>query len=106
MSITGGWVVRRRRGAIYGWKGRCGWLLVHFNGLDLCGLVLGLCAAPGPHSLLASVALLIHRACSCIIDTRPRKFDAESCSVLANMAEMVVREIEKEKALAAQVGVG
>lgn len=35
----------------------------------------------------------------CIIDTKPRRFDAESCNMLANMAEMVVREIEKEKML-------
>eukprot|EP00878_Enallax_costatus_P010057 GHUV01010498.1.p1 GENE.GHUV01010498.1~~GHUV01010498.1.p1 ORF type:complete len:719 (+),score=216.73 GHUV01010498.1:179-2335(+) len=35
----------------------------------------------------------------CIIDREPRTFEAESCNMLANMAEMVIREIEKEKAL-------
>lgn len=35
----------------------------------------------------------------CIIDKEPRTFEAESCNMLANMAEMVIREIEKEKAL-------
>jgi hypothetical protein len=39
---------------------------------------------------------------SCIIDNKPRTFDAESCNMLANMAEMVVREIEKDKALEEQ----
>ena len=34
----------------------------------------------------------------CCIDTKPRKFDAESANLLCNFAEMVVREIEKEKA--------
>eukprot|EP00882_Tetradesmus_deserticola_P000798 GHRQ01000869.1.p1 GENE.GHRQ01000869.1~~GHRQ01000869.1.p1 ORF type:complete len:829 (+),score=338.09 GHRQ01000869.1:201-2489(+) len=38
----------------------------------------------------------------CIIDVKPRTFDAESCNMLANMAEMVVREIEKDKALEEQ----
>ncbi|GFR53121.1 hypothetical protein Agub_g15837 [Astrephomene gubernaculifera] len=38
----------------------------------------------------------------CIIDSRPRPgFDAESCNMLANMAEMVVREVEKDVALEA-----
>jgi hypothetical protein len=32
-----------------------------------------------------------------VIDLQPRQFDAESCNVLANFAEVVVREIEKEK---------
>ncbi|GIL48868.1 hypothetical protein Vafri_5296 [Volvox africanus] len=38
----------------------------------------------------------------CIIDNKPRSFDAESCNMLANMAEMVVREIEKDMLLEAQ----
>ncbi|PNW70925.1 hypothetical protein CHLRE_17g739250v5 [Chlamydomonas reinhardtii] len=38
----------------------------------------------------------------CIIDNKPRQFDAESCNMLANMAEMVVREIEKDKLIEAQ----
>ena len=33
----------------------------------------------------------------CVIDREPRPFDAESCNLLCNFAEMVVREIEKEK---------
>jgi hypothetical protein len=41
--------------------------------------------------------------CRCIIDAAPRTFDTKSCSVLANMAEMVVREIEREKVLAMQL---
>lgn len=36
-------------------------------------------------------------ACSCVIDRVPRNFDAESCMMLTNLAEMVVREIEKDK---------
>lgn len=40
---------------------------------------------------------------SCIIDRQPRLFDAESCALLANIAEMVVREIEKDKAAELQV---
>ncbi len=31
----------------------------------------------------------------CIIDRVPRQLDAESCMMLTNLAEMVVREIEK-----------
>ena len=47
--------------------------------------------------------LLVHKAACpvlhrCCIDTKPRKFDAESANLLCNFAEMVVREIEKEKA--------
>lgn len=38
----------------------------------------------------------------CIIDNKPRCFDAESCNMLTNMAEMVVREIEKDVMLEAQ----
>lgn len=41
-------------------------------------------------------------ACRCIIDDKPRQFDANSCNMLANMAEMVLREIEKEKMLEEQ----
>mmetsp|Transcript_3321 Transcript_3321/g.9610 ORF Transcript_3321/g.9610 Transcript_3321/m.9610 type:complete len:877 (-) Transcript_3321:642-3272(-) len=33
----------------------------------------------------------------CVIDPHPRTFDVESCNLLCNFAEMVVREIEKEK---------
>jgi hypothetical protein len=40
---------------------------------------------------------------SCIIDRQPRKFDAESCNVLANLSEMVVREIERDNAAEARV---
>lgn len=31
----------------------------------------------------------------CVIDRKPRKLDAESCNVLCNFAEIVVRQIEK-----------
>lgn len=41
-------------------------------------------------------------ACRCIIDDKPRQFDANSCNMLANMAEMVLREIEKDKMLEEQ----
>jgi len=40
---------------------------------------------------------------SCIIDRQPRQFDAESCALLANIAEMVVREIERDKVQELQV---
>ncbi|MEW5298840.1 MAG: hypothetical protein WDW36_001918 [Sanguina aurantia] len=42
----------------------------------------------------------------CIIDVVPHRFDAQSCNLLANMAEMVVREIEKEAMLQAQTQKG
>jgi hypothetical protein len=32
-----------------------------------------------------------------VIDRKPRTFDAEQCMMLANLAEMVVRELEKER---------
>lgn len=32
----------------------------------------------------------------CVIDVKPRKLDAEQLMVLANFAEVVVREIEKD----------
>jgi hypothetical protein len=40
--------------------------------------------------------------CRCVIDRKPRVFDAESCMMLTNMGQMVVRELEKDAALAAQ----
>ena len=36
--------------------------------------------------------------CRCIIDRKQRKFDAESCRLLCNFAEVVVKEIEKDEA--------
>ena len=33
----------------------------------------------------------------CVLDHAPREFDAENCNVLCNFAEVVVREIEKDK---------
>ena len=36
--------------------------------------------------------------CRCIIDRKERQFDAESCRLLCNFAEVVVREIQKEDA--------
>ena len=33
----------------------------------------------------------------CIIDRKPRELEAESCNVLINFAEVVMRELEKEK---------
>ena len=33
--------------------------------------------------------------CRCVIDFVPREFDAECCNILANFAEMVVRETER-----------
>lgn len=39
----------------------------------------------------------VAQTCRCVIDRRPRQFDAESCNLLCNFAEVVVREIEKEK---------
>ena len=31
----------------------------------------------------------------CVVDFKPRKFDAECCNILANFAEMVVRDVER-----------
>lgn len=33
----------------------------------------------------------------CIIDRKPRELEAQSCNVLINFAEIVVRELEKEQ---------
>ena len=33
----------------------------------------------------------------CVLDRVPRSFDAENCNVLCNFAEVVVREMEKDK---------
>lgn len=33
----------------------------------------------------------------CVADFKPRDFDAENANVLCNFAEVVVREIEKDK---------
>ncbi len=33
--------------------------------------------------------------CRCVVDYKPRKFDAECCNILANFAEMVVRDAER-----------
>lgn len=33
----------------------------------------------------------------CIIDRKPRELEADSCNVLINFAEIVVRELEKER---------
>jgi len=33
----------------------------------------------------------------CIIDRMPRELEANSCNVLINFAEIVVRELEKER---------
>lgn len=41
--------------------------------------------------------MTVAQTCRCVIDRRPRQFDAESCNLLCNFAEVVVREIEKEK---------
>jgi len=38
----------------------------------------------------------------CVIDTRPRTVDAAQCGVLANFAEVVMRELEKDKARAVE----
>jgi hypothetical protein len=35
----------------------------------------------------------------CFADTRPREFDASRCVVLNNLAELVVRHLEKDIAL-------
>ena len=34
----------------------------------------------------------------CVVDFKPRKFDAECCNILANFAEMVVRDVERYSA--------
>mmetsp|Transcript_8938 Transcript_8938/g.19085 ORF Transcript_8938/g.19085 Transcript_8938/m.19085 type:complete len:704 (-) Transcript_8938:2515-4626(-) len=38
----------------------------------------------------------------CIIDNKPRQFDAENCTMLTNFGEMVIREIEKDAMLQMQ----
>ena len=35
----------------------------------------------------------------CVVDYKPHKFDAECCNILANFAEMVVRDVERYAAL-------
>lgn len=40
--------------------------------------------------------------CSCIIDKEERTFTADNCQMLSNLAEMVVRELEKEVQLEEQ----
>lgn len=53
--------------------------------------------APGNTHACGPVA---HRAtlcpCSCIADQKPRAFDASSCQILNNMAELVVRHVERD----------
>lgn len=39
----------------------------------------------------------------CIIDRKPRELEAESCNVLINFAEIVVRELEKERMRASRL---
>ena len=36
-----------------------------------------------------------HVMCSSVFDYKPRKIDAESCNVLCNFAEMIMREIQR-----------
>lgn len=48
--------------------------------------------------ILLSDQCLIRLRCRCIIDRKQRTFDAESCRLLCNFAEVVVREIEKNDA--------
>eukprot|EP00891_Asterochloris_glomerata_P004428 jgi/Astpho2/4428/Aster-00044 len=38
----------------------------------------------------------------CFVDTKPRRMDAESCMILNNLSEMVVRELEKDVYLSQQ----
>ena len=40
--------------------------------------------------------------CRCFVDTKPRRMDAESCMILNNLSEMVVRELEKDVYLSQQ----
>lgn len=39
---------------------------------------------------------MIWLLCSCIADQKPRTFDASSCAILNNMAELVVRHVERD----------
>lgn len=39
--------------------------------------------------------LMAPQSCRCLIDFVPREFDAECCNVLANFAEIVVRDAER-----------
>ena len=38
-------------------------------------------------------------SCRCLLDYKPREFDAECCNILANFAEMVVRDAERFAAM-------
>ena len=40
--------------------------------------------------------------CRCFVDFKPRRMDAESCMILNNLSEMVVRELEKDVYLSQQ----
>jgi len=42
----------------------------------------------------------------CVIDFRPREFDAECCNMLANFAEIVVRDTERYTAALEELQVG
>jgi hypothetical protein len=54
-------------------------------------------------SLIMWTAMFLYLSIArCIIDSKPTKFSADSCTMLANFGEMVVRELEKEKILEAQ----
>ena len=60
-----------------------------------CFIALAVLLCPCHSTLL--LPCYVAPAPSCVIDTSPREFSAENCSMLANFGEMVVREIEKER---------
>ena len=44
--------------------------------------------------------------CRCILDSKPRTIDAEQCNLLCNLAELVVREMERESAFILRTVIG
>ena len=66
-----------------------GWALCECAARNQCSFLPVSCCA-GQHACCCA-------GCRCIIDKVPRQLSAESCALLCNFAEMVVREIERDK---------
>ena len=41
----------------------------------------------------------VHLACRCVYDTKPRRVDAHTAQIVCNLAELAVRELEREWAV-------
>ena len=55
-----------------------------------------------PRNVCHAVDQPLWLPCRCFVDTKPRRMDAESCMILNNLSEMVVRELEKDVYLSQQ----